>query len=205
MFSFPLLVTGVLLLSSHSHQTSPFNCAFPHCLSQLSHTLLVQTSVPPPPREVTPKHAAFHLNGRKDRFGCTHSTTQPSILQSESLLFHYLVTSILRDAGSVPTYSARMKSKQPVSCILQPSCILYWAGEQRRGILAPLPRRKVCTIIFCNGVNGYHCKNDSTQCWCREATCFTVPARDIYRISVTTQHLIASDARWSQRAYATAW
>lgn len=123
LFSFPLLVTGVLLLSSHSHQTSPFNCAFPRCLSQLSNTLLVQTSVPLPPREVTPKHAAFWLNGRKDRFGCTRGATQPSVLPSEMLLLCDLVTSIPRATGLVPPYSARMKSEKPseVSCTLQPA------------------------------------------------------------------------------------
>lgn len=122
LFSFPLLVTGVLLLSSHSHQTSPFNCAFPRCLSQLSHTLLVQTSVPPPPREVTPKHAAFCLNGRKDRFGCTRGATQPSVLPRERVPFCHSVTSVPRAAGSVPPCSARVKSEKPVSHILQPGC-----------------------------------------------------------------------------------
>jgi len=118
LFSFPLLVTGVLLLSSHSHQTSPFNCAFPHCLSQLSHTLLVLTSVPPPPREVTPKHAAFRLSGGEDGFSCTPGATQPS----ERLLFCDVVTSIPRVTGSALRCPARMKSEKPISCTLQPGC-----------------------------------------------------------------------------------
>lgn len=182
MFSFPLLVTGVLLLSSHSHQTSPFNCAFPRCLSQLSHTLLVQTSVPPPPREITPKHAAFCLNGRKERFGCTRGATQPSVLPSERLLFSDLVTSIPRATGSVPPYSARMKNKKPVSlhstALLLRTNSLDCAGNQRKGILTTPHRRKVCMIIFCNRVKRYPCKNDSAQCWYREAMRFSLPARD---------------------------
>lgn len=170
------------MLSSHSHQTSSFNCAFPRCLSQLSHTLLVQTSVPPPPREVTPKHAAFCLNGRRDRFGRTRSAPQPPVLLSERLLFCDLVTSIPRATGSVPPCSARMKSKKPVSSFPPAQLLrangLCCAGKQKRGILATPHRRKVCTIIFCNRVNGCPCKNTSTQGCYREATRSTVPARD---------------------------